>query len=92
VQKVRLKVTVISAHGKEATIGLVGAGEFLGEDCMFSPHPPRLARATAMTECALLRINRAEMVLVLHQEHALSEVFVAFLLACNARFQADLVD
>ena len=92
VQKGRLKVTVTSAQGKEATIGLVGAGEFLGEDCMISAHPLRLATATAMNECALLRINKAEMVRVLHQEHALSEVFVAFLLARNARFQADLVD
>jgi CRP/FNR family transcriptional regulator, cyclic AMP receptor protein len=92
VQKGRLKVTVTSAQGKDATIGLVGGGEFLGEDCMISAHPLRLATATAMNECALLRINKAEMVRVLHQEHALSEVFVAFLLARNARFQADLVD
>jgi CRP/FNR family transcriptional regulator, cyclic AMP receptor protein len=92
VQKGRLKVTVTSAHGKEATIGLVGAGEFLGEDCMVLAHPLRLARATAMTECALLRINKADMIRLLHQEHSLSEVFVAFLLARNARFQADLVD
>jgi CRP/FNR family transcriptional regulator, cyclic AMP receptor protein len=92
VQKGRLKVTVTSAQGKEATIGLVGAGEFLGEDCMVSAHPFRLARATAMTECALLRISKAEMVRILHQEHALSDVFVAFLLVRNARVQADLVD
>jgi len=92
VQNGRLKVTVASPDGKEATIGLVDAGEFLGEDCMVSAHPLRLARATAMTECALLRINKAEMVRVLHQEHARWEVFVAFLLARNARFRADLVD
>jgi CRP/FNR family cyclic AMP-dependent transcriptional regulator len=92
VQKGRLKVTVTSPHGKEATIGLVDGGEFLGEDCMVSAHPLRLARATAMTECALLRITKAEMVRVLHREQSLSEVFVAFLLARNARFQADLVD
>jgi len=59
---------------------------------MISAHPLRLATATAMNECALLRISKAEMVRVLHQEQALSEVFVAFLLARNARFQADLVD
>ncbi len=92
VQKGRLKVTVTSAHGREATIGFVGAWEFLGEDCMVTAHPLRLARATAMTECALLRINKAEMVRVLHQEHALSDMFVAFLLVRNARVQADLVD
>jgi CRP/FNR family transcriptional regulator, cyclic AMP receptor protein len=92
VQKGRLRVTVTSANGKEATLALVGAGEFLGEDCMVLAHPLRLATATAMTDCALLRISKAEMVRVLHQEHALSDVFVSFLLTRNARVQADLVD
>ena len=68
VQTGRLRVTVTSANGKEATLALVGAGEFLGEDCMVSAHPLRLATATAMTECALLKISKAEMVRVLHQE------------------------
>jgi CRP/FNR family transcriptional regulator, cyclic AMP receptor protein len=92
VQTGRLKVTVTSANGKEATITLVGAGEFLGENCMVSAHPLRLATATAMTECALLRISKAEMVRVLHEEHELSDMFVSFLLTRNARIQADLVD
>ena len=92
VQKGRLRVTVTSAEGKEATITLVGAGEFLGENCMVSAHPLRLATATAMTECALLRISKAEMVRVLHEEPELSDMFVSFLLARNARIQADLVD
>ncbi len=92
VQKGRLKVTVTSANGKEATIALVGAGEFLGENCMLSVHPVRLATATAMTECAMLRINKTEMVRALNQEHAFSNVFVSFLLRRNARMQADLVD
>jgi CRP/FNR family transcriptional regulator, cyclic AMP receptor protein len=92
VQKGQLKVTVTSANGKEATLALVGAGEFLGEDCMVLAHPLRLATATAMTESALLRISKAEMVRALHQEHALSDVFVSFLLTRNARVQADLVD
>jgi len=92
VQKGQIKVTVTSKNGKEATIALVGAGDFLGEDSIASAHPVRLATATAMTGCTLLRINKAEMVRVLHQEHALSDVFVSFLLARNARIQADLVD
>ena len=92
VQKGQLRVTITSANGKEATLALVGAGEFLGEDCMVLAHPLRLATASAMTECALLRISKAEMVRVLHQEHALSDVFVSFLLTRNARAQADLVD
>jgi CRP/FNR family cyclic AMP-dependent transcriptional regulator len=92
VRKGQFRVTVTSANGKEATLALVGAGEFLGEDCMVLAHPLRLATATAMTECALLRISKAEMVHALHQEHALSDVFVSFLLTRNARVQADLVD
>jgi CRP-like cAMP-binding protein len=89
VQKGQLRVTVTSASGKEATLALVGAGEFLGENCMISAHPVRLATATAMTECTVLKISKAEMVRVLHQEQALSDVFVSFLLTRNARVQAD---
>ena len=92
VQKGRLRVTVISAVGKEATITLVGAGEFLGENSMVSAHPFHLATATAMTDCALLKISKSEMTRVLREEPTLSEMFVAFLLARNARIQADLVD
>jgi CRP/FNR family transcriptional regulator, cyclic AMP receptor protein len=92
VQEGRLRVAVTSANGKEATITLAGAGDFLGENCMASSHPLRLATATALTECALLRISKAEMVRVLHDEPELSGMFVSFLLTRNARIQADLVD
>jgi CRP-like cAMP-binding protein len=92
VQKGKLRVTVTSANGKEATITLVGEGEFLGEDCMVSAHPLRLSTATAMTDGALLKISKSEMVRVLHKEPELSEMFTSFLLARNARIQADLVD
>ena len=92
VQKGRLRVTVTSANGKEATITLVGPGEFLGENCMVSAHPLRLATATAMADCELLKISKAEMVRVLRDEPELSEIFMQFLLVRNARIQADLVD
>jgi CRP/FNR family transcriptional regulator, cyclic AMP receptor protein len=92
VQKGQLRVTVTSARGKEATISLVGNGEFLGENCMISVHPLQLSTATAMSQCALLKISKKEMVRVLHEEPALSELFVSFLIARNARIQADLVD
>jgi len=92
VQKGRLRVTVTSANGKEATITLVGPGEFLGENCMVSAHPLRLATATAMTDCVLLKISKAEMVRALHDQQELSEMFMSFLLTRNARIQADLVD
>jgi CRP/FNR family cyclic AMP-dependent transcriptional regulator len=92
VQAGRLQVTVTSAGGKEATIALVGAKEFLGENCLVSAHPLRLETATAMTACALLRISKAEMVRIVHQEPQLAEIFVSFLLTRKARMQADLVD
>jgi len=92
VQKGQLRVTVSSAKGKEATLALVGKGEFLGEDCMVSAYPLRLSTATAMTECALLKISKTEMLRALYQEPAFANVFVSFLLVRNARMQADLVD
>ncbi len=92
IQKGRVKLTVVSHQGKEATIALLGAQEFLGEDCIISNHPARMATATAITPCTILRIHKAEMVRALHQEHALSDLFVAFLLTRNARIQEDLVD
>jgi CRP/FNR family transcriptional regulator, cyclic AMP receptor protein len=92
VQRGRLRICVTSEKGKEATISLVGAGEFLGEDSIASGSIARLSSATAMTACTLLKIGKAEMLSALGQEQSLSEVFVAFLLARNARVQADLVD
>jgi CRP/FNR family transcriptional regulator, cyclic AMP receptor protein len=92
VQKGRVKLTVVSSGGKEATIALLGAGDFLGEDCIASSHPLRMATATAITEGTVLKIERKEMVRALHQEHALSDIFVSYLLARNLRVQEDLVD
>jgi len=87
-----VKLSVLSKNGKEATIALLGAGEFVGEDCVASALATRMATAVALTEGVALRIQRDEMLRVLHQEHALSDVFCAFLLARNARIQEDLVD
>ena len=92
VQTGRLRVTVTSTNGKEATITLVGPGEFVGENCMISAHPLHLATATAMVGTDLLKIGKAEMLRVLHDEPKLSEMFMHFLLSRNARIQADLVD
>jgi CRP/FNR family cyclic AMP-dependent transcriptional regulator len=92
VQTGKVKVTVISKHGKEATIALLGPGNFLGEECIAAIQPQRLATAVAMTPATLLRIERSEMVRVLHKEQLFSEVFVTYLLARNARIQEDLVD
>jgi CRP/FNR family transcriptional regulator, cyclic AMP receptor protein len=92
IQKGRVKLTVVSHQGKEATIALLGAGDFMGEDSIISGHSTRMATATAITPCTILRIHKAEMVRALHQEHTLSDLFVAFLLTRNARIQEDLVD
>ncbi len=87
-----VKLTVLSAAGKEANIALLTSGHFVGEECVSTDQPYRSATATAVTECVLLRIGKAEMTRVLQQEHAMSELFVAFLLARTNRIQADLVD
>ncbi len=91
-QKGKLKLTVVSKNGKEATIALLCAGEFIGEGCMVAAQPLRLATATALTDCEVLKITKKEMVRVLHEQHKFSDVFVSFLLSRNARIQADLVD
>ena len=92
VQKGRVKLNVVSQNGKEATIAMLGAGEFVGEDCIVSGHSTRMTTAVALTPCTILRIHKAEMVRALHQEQALADLFVAFLLSRNARIQEDLVD
>ena len=92
IQKGRVKVSVVSKTGKEAVIAMQAPEEFVGEECIPSGHPVRLTTATALSDCVLLEISRKEMVRVLGQEHALSDVFVSFLLERSARIQSDLVD
>lgn len=91
-QKGRAKVTVVSATGKEATIMLLAAGDFVGEDVLAPIPGLRLATATAITACTALRISRLEMIDVLHKEQSLSDLFLKFLLERSMRVQADLVD
>ena len=91
-QKGRAKITVVSEKGKEATITLLGAGEFIGEESIAGAPGLRLATATAITSCRALKIERAEMIRVMHEEHAFSDLFLKFLLARSMRTQADLVD
>jgi CRP-like cAMP-binding protein len=91
-QKGRAKLTVVSESGKEATITLLSEGDFVGEECIAGAVGLRLATAVAVTACAALKIDRDEMVRVLHQEHEFSDLFLRFLLARSMRTQADLVD
>jgi CRP/FNR family cyclic AMP-dependent transcriptional regulator len=88
----RAKLTVVSTVGKEATITLLSIGDFIGEESLAGALGKRLTTATAITACVALKIERAEMVRVLHDEHAFSDVFVKFLIARSIRTQADLVD
>jgi len=91
-QKGRAKVTVVSRAGKEATITLLSAGDFLGEEALAAVAGLRLATATATTACSALKIKREEMIRVMHEEHDFSDLFLKFLLARSMRIQADLVD
>lgn len=91
-QKGRAQLTVVSQNGKEATITLLSAGDFVGEESLASVGGQRLATATAITPCTALKIEREEMIRVMHQEHAFSDLFLKFLLARSMRTQADLVD
>jgi CRP-like cAMP-binding protein len=91
IQKGKVKLTVVSKKGKEATIGILKEGDFLGEGCL-TGQPLRLGSATAMTDCSVMRIDKKSMMEVLHREHAFSDMFVAYLLTRNIRYEEDLVD
>jgi CRP/FNR family transcriptional regulator, cyclic AMP receptor protein len=91
-QKGRAKLTVVSQNGKEATITLFATGDFVGEESLASVGELRMASATAITACTALKIERQEMVRVMHEEHSFSDIFVKFLLARSMRTQADLID
>jgi CRP-like cAMP-binding protein len=91
VQKGKVRLTVVSKIGKEATIGILNEGDFFGEGCL-AGQPLRLCSATAMTACSVMRIDKKSMMEVLHRERAFSDVFVAYLLARNIRYEEDLVD
>jgi CRP/FNR family transcriptional regulator, cyclic AMP receptor protein len=87
----KVRLTVVSKTGKEATIGILSDGSFFGEGSL-AGQALRMGSATAMTDCAALRIDRKAMVDALHREHTLSDLFVAYLLARNIRYEEDLVD
>jgi CRP/FNR family cyclic AMP-dependent transcriptional regulator len=91
IQEGKVKLTVVSKIGKEATIGILNEGAFFGEGCLTGQHL-RLCSATALTDCSVMRIDRKAMMEVLHREHAFSDMFVAYLLTRNIRYEEDLVD
>src|SRR6202790_4666675 len=87
----KVKLTVVSQIGKEATIGILNKGDFFGEGCL-TGHSLRLCSPTAMTDCSVMKIDKKSMVDVLHRERAFSDMFVAYLLTRNIRYEEDLVD
>jgi CRP/FNR family cyclic AMP-dependent transcriptional regulator len=91
IQKGKVRLTVVSNVGKEATIGILNEEDFLGEGCL-TGQLLRLCSATAMTDCSLMRIDKKAMMEVLHREHEFSDMFVAYLLKRSIRYEEDLVD
>ena len=91
IEKGKVKLTVLSSRGKEAVVAILGSGDFFGEGSL-AGQPLRMATATAMTECSILRLQKETMVRMLHNEPALSELFMAYLLSRNVRIEEDLVD
>ena len=91
IQKGRVRLSVVSKTGKEATIGILGEQNFFGEGSL-AGQALRMGSAAAVTDCQLLRIEKKAMMNALHREHAFSDLFVAYLLARNIRYEEDLVD
>jgi CRP-like cAMP-binding protein len=87
----KVKLTVLSKQGKEAVVAILGAGDFFGEGCL-AGQSVRMGTAVAMSVCSITRLEKADVILALHDEPAFSEVFVAHLLSRNVRIEEDLVD
>ena len=87
----KVKLTVVSRAGKEATVGILGDGDFFGEGSL-AGQALRMGSATALTDCTILRIDKRAMMEALHREHEFSDMFVTYLLARNIRYEEDLVD
>src|SRR5262249_32192146 len=92
IQKGRVKISVTSPHGKEATLALQNQGGFIGEECIAATNPVRLATAAAIQPCTVLRIDSKEMTQALDSDKSLGHVFQSFLLTRCTLMQADLVD
>jgi CRP/FNR family transcriptional regulator, cyclic AMP receptor protein len=91
IQKGKIKLTVLSDHGKEAVVGMLGPGQFFGESCM-NGHKLRISTTTAMENCVITAITKTAMIAALHDEPQFSEMFMAYLLTRNSRIEEDLID
>jgi CRP/FNR family transcriptional regulator, cyclic AMP receptor protein len=91
IQRGRIKLTVLSDHGKEAVVGILGPGQFFGEGCM-NGHKLRISTTTAMESCIITAITKTAMIAAIHDEPQFSEMFMAYLLTRNSRIEEDLID
>ncbi len=91
IQDGKVKLTVVSRQGREAVVAILAAGEFFGEGCL-AGQPLRMSTATALTACSVMRLDKDEMIRVLHEQPSFSEMFVTHLLSRNIKFEGDLVD
>ena len=91
IQEGKVRLTVVSKIGREATLGILGKGEFFGEGGL-AGQPLRMGSAIALTDCEVLKIDKQAMMQALHREHTFSDLFVAYLLGRNIRYEEDLVD
>ena len=91
IQKGGVKLSVLSKTGKEAVVAMLGPGDFFGEGCL-AGQPLRIGSATAITPSSILVILKKQMVKVLHDQHALSDRFIAHMLSRNVRTEQDLID
>jgi CRP-like cAMP-binding protein len=91
IQKGSVKLSVVSKSGREAVVAMLGPGEFFGEGCL-AGQPVRMGSATATADSTILLVDKDQMVRLLHKQHALSDRFIAHMLARNIRIEQDLVD
>jgi CRP/FNR family cyclic AMP-dependent transcriptional regulator len=91
IQNGKVKLTVISHEGKEAVVGILGTDDFFGEGCL-AGQPLRMSTVTAMSQCAIVRLEKRATIRVLHEEPAFAELFLTYVLSRNMRLEEDLVD
>src|SRR5580658_2478678 len=91
IQKGKIKLTVVSKEGKEAVVASLGAGDFFGEGCL-AGQSVRMVTATTMSECSIMRLEKASVVRLLHEQPAFSDLMLHHLLSRNIRIEEDLVD
>jgi CRP/FNR family cyclic AMP-dependent transcriptional regulator len=92
IQKGKVKLTVVSTHNKEAVIAILTVGDLVGEACLVGQQPVRMATASAMSECSIVRLAKPAMARLLREDHVFSELVLSYVLTRNIRIEEDLVD